>query len=90
MAATIPARVLKTPGVGWKSVLESPPGGGAIIVVIGVMAGVPTAAHAFVPVALAAIIGRSVLGAALRGAAYNANAARLARSPTVVATSAPP
>lgn len=40
---------------------------------IGVMVGVPTAAHAFVPVVLAAIIGGSVLGGAvLGGAAINA------------------
>jgi hypothetical protein len=56
---------------------------------VGVMVGVPTAAHAFVPVVLAAIIGGSVLGGAVLGSAAN-NAANNdvvvgARSPTVVA-----
>jgi hypothetical protein len=41
---------------------------------IGVMVGVPTAAHAFVPVVLAAIIGGSVLGGAALGTAAVNNA----------------
>jgi hypothetical protein len=52
-----------------------------------------TAAHAFVPVVLAAIIGGSVLGGAVLGSAANnaanTSAVGVARSPAVVATPAP-
>jgi hypothetical protein len=53
---------------------------------VGVMVGVPTAAHAFVPVVLGAIIAGSVLGgAALGTAAYNSSTVGVARSPVAVA-----
>jgi hypothetical protein len=55
---------------------------------IGVMVGVPTAAHAFVPVVLAAIIGGSVLGGAVLGTAA-VNNANTGNVRTVVATPAP-
>ena len=50
---------------------------------VGFMVGVPSAAHAFVPVVLAAIIGGSVLGGAVIGGSIaNANNAA---NPAVVA-----
>jgi hypothetical protein len=55
---------------------------------IGVMVGVPSAAHAFVPVVLAAIIGGSVLGGAVLGTAA-VNNADTGNVRTVVATPAP-
>ena len=56
---------------------------------IGVMVGVPTAAHAFVPVVLAAIIGGSVLGGAAIGSAANNANTNTGNVRTVVATPAP-
>jgi hypothetical protein len=55
---------------------------------IGVMVGVPTAAHAFVPVVLAAIIGGSVLGGAVLGTAA-VNNANTGNVRTVAAAPAP-
>jgi hypothetical protein len=56
---------------------------------IGVMVGVPTAAHAFVPVVLAAIIGGSVLGGAVLGTAAVNNANNTGNVRTVAAAPAP-
>jgi hypothetical protein len=56
---------------------------------IGVMVGVPTAAHAFVPVVLAAIIGGSVLGGAALGSAASNSAANTGNVRTVAAAPAP-
>ncbi len=55
---------------------------------MGVMVAVPSAAHAFVPIVLAAIIGGSVLGGAVVGgtianANANANPAVVAPAPVV-------
>ena len=51
---------------------------------LGVMVGLPSAAHAFVPVVLAAIIGGSVLGGAVIGTAItNPTYTGVARSPVV-------
>jgi hypothetical protein len=55
---------------------------------VGVMVGVPTAAHAFVPVVLGAIIAGSVLGGAALGTAA-ANNANTGNVRAVVATPAP-
>ena len=52
---------------------------------LGVVVGLPSAAHAFVPVVLAAIIGGSVLGGAVIGSAITnpAYTTGVARSPVV-------
>jgi hypothetical protein len=54
---------------------------------LGVVVGVPTTAHAFVPVVLGAIIAGSVLGGAVLGtaAANNANTVVAPPGPAVVA-----
>jgi hypothetical protein len=55
---------------------------------LGVVVGLPSAAHAFVPVVLAAIIGGSVLGGAVIGSAITNPPyayTGVARSPVVVA-----
>jgi hypothetical protein len=50
---------------------------------LGVMVGLPSVAHAFVPVVLAAIIGGSVLGGAVIGNAITNPPPGVARSPVV-------
>jgi hypothetical protein len=58
---------------------------------IGVMVGLSSAAHAFVPVVLAAIIGGSVLGGAVIGSAAmnSANTVNTGNVRTVAVTPAP-